>query len=818
MDRALIDVRAAARSLLASPGPVVAVVLMLALATGVNAALLGLVSRGLLAPPAFVHAPERVFALGFAGAREADVMTTTSYPAFRAVSEDVPAVELAAAWRRAQSAVMIGADQRRAETMLVTGEYFRLLGVSAASGRTLEPDDDRNLSTPAAVLGHAFWQAAFDADPSALGRRLSISGVEYSVVGIMPRGFGGHSADRTDLWLPLPSAMQSSPGWENDSLRRLVSVIVRVAGDGLDVAAAEQASAALQTRTTLRPIGGASVTAAERRIAFGLAALSVLVLVIALANAATLLLVRGAGRRHDAAVRTALGASRARLLAHAGWEALIIALCAGVLALVFSHWFDDGVRRILLSGVIESGGPGRVTILAAAIASALTWIVAAAAAAAQMPSTGVSMSLAGGNRITGAGRHLQRSLLVVQIAVSVVLLAGLGMFGRSLYNLASQEFGFHVDEVMLVDFPPEPHDARERSELFTDALHRVRAMPGVERATTIQGIPFGSFHVPPISVPGLAEPPGAAAQLPFLIAATPDLFPILGVTMLDGRSFTADDERGAPVVIVNESMARTTWPGERAVGKCIRIGFDPDFDPSIAAGPPVPPMSAPCREVIGVARDIRQRSVLPSEGEDRLMQYYVPFSQVPPPPFAVNEGVQIHGLLVRARGDLDTVAAAVRKAVINGRTDLPFLNVRPYSAIFATAMRPWRLGTQLLAMFAALAVIVAAVGLYAAFAHTVSERRQEMAIRLAIGANRSVVVRLVLRDALFIAAIGTATGAGAATLAGRWAASLMFGTSPTDPLVLVSAAAAMILVAAMATFLPARSAASTNPSDLLRAN
>ncbi len=166
----------------------------------------------------------------------------------------------------------------------------------------------------------------------------------------------------------------------------------------------------------------------------------------------------------------------------------------------------------------------------------------------------------------------------------------------------------------------------------------VAALPGVARATVIQAAPFASHHIPPISVPGLAAPPAADGQLPFLTAATPEFFEIMGVEIVAGRSFVAQDDRGAPVVIVNESMARGAWPGQSAVGKCIRIGFGPDFDPFTATGPPVPPVTLPCREVVGVARDLRQRSVVPTGHEGQLMQYFVPFSQVPPPPTGVGDG------------------------------------------------------------------------------------------------------------------------------------------------------------------------------------
>jgi hypothetical protein len=343
----------------------------------------------------------------------------------------------------------------------------------------------------------------------------------------------------------------------------------------------------------------------------------------------------------------------------------------------------------------------------------------------------------------------------------------------------------------------------DASELFTAARPRIHALPGVERVTTINGLPFAGHVIPPIGVPGRAEPPNVDGQLPFLIPATPDLFEILDIRITQGRGITAADERGPLVVVVNDTMARTVWPGESALGKCIRIGFDPSFDPFTAAGPPGPPTTVPCREVVGVAHDVRQRTVLPDGREERLMQYFVPFSQVPPPPAGVGDpGIHVRGLLVRASVDAAALVDPIRRLVTSGRTDLPFLRVRAYSELLDRQMRPWRQGTVLLSLFGALALGVAATGLYAAFAHVVHERRREMAIRIAIGAKPAGVLMMILREATVLAAAGIVCGSSIAVVGGRWVQSLLFGTAPSDPLVLGVSAAIMLGVAALATVVP----------------
>jgi putative ABC transport system permease protein len=348
-------------------------------------------------------------------------------------------------------------------------------------------------------------------------------------------------------------------------------------------------------------------------------------------------------------------------------------------------------------------------------------------------------------------------------------------------------------------------------QLSSDILAAWRALV----ATPVQMIPFTGFHVLPVSIPGRADSPNVDGQLPYLLAATPELFDVLGIEIVQGRRFTAADEHGAPVVVVNEAMARGAWPGVSALGKCIRIGFDESFDP-LAGEPPGPPTSVPCREVIGVARDLRQRSVLPSGSEGRLMQYFVPFTQVPPPPGRVAAGPMVQGLLVRTAVDPESVTAAIRRIVVDGRTDLPFVQVRPYAQLLERQMRPWRLGTALLAIFGALALGVAAMGLYAAFAQAVGERRREMAIRIAVGARPHRVLLMVLREAAIVASVGVACGAVGAALAARSLESLLFATPPTDPVALGFAAALMLAVALLATIVPARTASRADPIALLR--
>ena len=808
----------ALRALVSTPVTTFVTVLLLAVAVGANLAVFGLIDRAILTPARAVVRPDRLFTLAFAvpgdAARSGPGMTTTSYVTYDTLRTHVSGLEQLAAWRRTSATAIVSGEQLRAETMLVTASYFAALGARPGLGRTLLPDDD-SPSGQSAVISHAFWRSAFASDPEVIGRRVMVNRIDYAVAGVMPSGFSGHSATRVDIWLPMSAAMRDVPGWNLTAFRNVVSLIARVA-PGSDVAAAEQASVALARRVTLVAISGGEVASTERRIAWALAAVSLLVLVVGLANAATLLLVRGTRRRRELAIRTALGATRGRLLTQVLLEAAMLACLAVAGALAMASWFGDGVRQVLLAGIVDTSGLGSRTVFVALAAGFCTMAIAATAGLLQLPRQVRATDLSGAchNRYRS---RAYTALLLVQTTLSVVLIAGAAMFGRSLYNLMAQDFGMRLDGVVLVGFERGPGIVADAQSVFTSALERIRAMPGVAAATTIQSMPFAGFHVPPIGVPGRAESPNVNGQLPFLIAATPELFTILGIDIVEGRSLSADDDRGAPVVVVNETMARTVWPGESALGKCIRIGFDPNFDPFSAAGPPGPPTMVPCREVVGVARDVRQRSVVPGGSEDRLMQYFVPQAQVPGPPAGVGPGPGVQGLLVRANMDVDALVAPIRRAVLNGRTDLPFVEVRAYADLLQQQMRPWRLGTTLLTLFGVLALGVAGTGLYAVFAHAIAERRQEMAIRIAIGAHPRRVLAMILAESGRVAALGVLSGCVLAVVAGRGLQSMLVGIAPSDPLVLGLAAVVMLAVAVAATLLPARAAARADPTSLLRA-
>lgn len=817
LERLRTDVLRSIRSLAATPVPVIGAIATLAVAVGVNLAILGLIDRAMLSPAAHVVAPDRLFTIGISapGAKPGSTpMTTTSYVAFTTIRDHVPVVHGAAAFSRSETSIVVNGEQQQARSMTISGEYFDLLGASPMLGSGIHADaDSQSTAAPPAVLSYGFWRSGLSGDRDVLGRRITVGGLDYAVAGVMPQGFSGHSPIDTDIWVTFSGAMRDNPGWDRDDRRNVTAVIVRLDDEESPAAAATQAGAAIDRQVSLQPVTGSGIGATERRIAWWLAGVSIAVLAIGLANTAILLLIRGARLRHDIAIRAALGASRSRLMQQGVLEAMVLAVVATAASLALATWLDETVRRALFPGVVGRTIASTSALWAALASGAIAAIVGSIANTRQVPSHVDAPRLSGATEGGGRRTPAMTGMLLVQVALSVMLLAGAGMFGGSLYRLLSQDFGMDMSSVLLINTRPGPGGTQPASRVYLDALERIRLLPDVETATMIGNIPFTGFNVPPIAVPGRPEP-AVGRQLPFLVAATPEYFKLLGVRVIEGRGLTDADDRGTPVVLVNQSMARAVWPDESAVGKCIRIGFPPDFTPE--SGDPVLGDNVTCREVVGVVNDTRQRSLFPQDNEDRLMQYYVPFSQVPYPPFLPQEPTRVAGLLVRPRQMSDRLVTTIRSVIVGDRTDLPFIEIRPYSQVLDRQVQPWRVGTTLLALLSGLAVLVASIGLYATFGYVVSERRREMAIRLAVGARPAGVLTMILREAIVLALIGAMAGCVAAVGAGRLVTSLLYGIEPSDPLVLGAAALGMVIVAICATVVPARAASKADPSVLLR--
>ena len=527
------------------------------------------------------------------------------------------------------------------------------------------------------------------------------------------------------------------------------------------------------------------------------------------------MLLRGVQRRREVAVRLALGAARRRIVAALAMESLVLATLGGALALAVAGWGSEAVRILLMPGIAPSErlvSPRifLVTAFGVLISTLITGLVPALRAS--RPSLIGDLSEAGGGAVGRRKSPLLGAMLLVQSALSVILLVGAGLFVASLHRVRTQDFGFSAENVLYATLefagsvPAPTQDA-----LYRQAETEVRRLPGVELATIVQSVPFGPHNVPPIAVPGRPDFPDPTKQLPFLNAASPDYFRLMRMRLLRGRGFTEADRAGAPlVVVINQSMARGLWGEENALDKCIRVGVVPGLDPTPQASPMLP-----CRRVIGVVNDARRRSVRDELGQAR-MQYYIPFGQLPDgaAPFPVSDA---SGLLVRT-GGLPETSAAVRRAMQSFAPNLPLAEVRPLREMIERNMRPWILGAAMFSVFGALALLLAAIGLYGVRAYSVSQRTRELGVRIALGARGLDLVGLIVAEGVRITGLGVALGVLAALAAGRFVEPLLFETSAREPLILAGVAVTLLVVAVLASALPAWRAARIEPSVALRAD
>ena len=827
------DVTYATRTLRREPGVAIGIMATFALAIGANAAMFGLVGKLLMAAPPGVRDPQSaarvLLQLDFGNGERFNAITT-SYPTFRALAGARKAFSAVAAIRRDTLTIGRGAELSEVATIAATGDYFTVLGARPLRGRFFTTaDDELPAGNAVAVLSHRFWQRQFGGDTRALGAPLDLDGGQYTIIGVAEPEFTGDRAAPVDVFIPLTTSFRKqSPSWVSDARINLVEVIARMQ-DGVAMPVAQQAAAnAVRELMILEPdtrsLGGiqldpllpaqANRDTPQGKTTIWLTGVAIVVLLIATANVGTLLLLRALKRRREIAVRIALGAGRGRLATQLLTESLLLALTGSAIGLLLSRWLAELIRKTLLPGVAPSERIVDPGILVATIAMACTaGVVAGCIPLMQAGRRDIVSALkAGAERGTSSRAPLRAILVGLQVALCTVLLVGAGLFQRSLERVQSQDLGFSTSRLLYVtlDFRTSMPGS-QRDELHRDAARRLTTLPGVSGASIAQATPFGSFHVPPISVPGMSEPPMVGQQLPYLYAATPDYLRMMNVKLLDGRLLTDRDVRTSPyVVVINETFARTVWPGQSAVGKCIRAGHAPDEAPAPLASP-----TLPCREIVGVVRDSRPRSIRPDGNEAKFMQYYVPFEQVPSPPMP--NVSQVSSIIVQTSGDPDRLIGPVQRLLQTTLGVPVYARVRPYQDLLDPQIRPWRLGATLFSAFALLAVGIATVGLFGVISYLASQRTREIGVRLALGGSRAHVERVVVLDGVRMVAAGIVAGALIAFAAGPFLQPLLFQTSARDVTIMVAAGVLLLFVAVVAAAVPAWRAARISPLVALRA-
>ena len=807
------DLRLSARALRRQPGFTTVAVLTLALGLGATTAIFSVVRAALLAPLPWSDPDHRVMIwsrwVGFdkTWVSSGEVRDYRRARAFSGI----------AAWNTGQVNLTGTGSPERVGAGQGTVNLFDVLGATALYGRGFRQGEDASgTGAPVVVLSHSLWKRRYGGDPRILGQSIRIDDASYQVVGVMPEGFrlptdfGEDFEEPTELWTPL--VLDPDP---NDRGNHGLYAAGALA-PGATVAQAEAEVAGMAHAWTAQGLYppqmrfepfavslSDEVLAAARFELRLLSAATLLLLLIACANVANLLLARLESRRRELAVRVALGAGRWRLVRQLGIETALLATAGGTLGLALA-W--AGARAVAASGLAGIPRAAHVHIdgtvlLFATLASAATAVVCAVLPVLRPAAANLTDALKDGaqNATAGAGRQRLRSGLVVgEMALAVVLLVLAGLALRSLWALQQVRLGFEPAGVltMRVALPEARYDSSERVEQFyQQLLARVRSVPGVTTAGAVRSLPLANVIGDwGLMVEGYAETPGNAAKGDWQVA-TDGSFEALGEHLVAGRWFTAADRADSQqVAVVNETMAKRYWSDGNPIGRRIRMGRAAD---------------RPWITVVGIVGD-QQHNGLGSMVKEK---FYRPHAQ-----FAHGGGFPVRNmtLVVRTTGDPNAVASPVAHEIAAMDRDLPIAAVRPMTEVVASAASTPRFRGTLLGLFAALALTLAAIGIYGVLAYLVGQRTREIGIRMAIGARPGAVLRLVVGHGLWWALAGVMIGLVMAVIAGRLMAGLLYHVGPADPVTFIGVPIVLTLVALVACIVPAVRAMRVNPITALR--
>jgi predicted permease len=829
------DVRYALRQLSTSPGFGITAVLILALGIGAVTAVFSLIDAALLKMLPVENPQELV---QFKSINPAfPVNDAVSYPAYKMFREQTQVLAGAIAFRK-QHKIDFEMDGQSAlaEGQLVSGNYFTVLGVRAIKGRTILPADESvEGQNPVAVIGYDYWRSRFALDPAIIGKKILLNNALYTVVGVTePEFFGVQPGERIDVSVPLTTIPLINPGYAAagtpyDTLKAPFRNWLDVIGRLQPGVSKEKAEASLQpvfdqsTREVVAALAGTPGDSPSRREAIlqlrlrldpagqGLAVLREqfskplwvvmavvgLLLLITCANVANLLLARANAREREIAVRLAMGAGRGRLVRQLMTESLLLGLTGGVLGSGLAYWGSRSLLALMAQGrnpVLLSVHPDLRVLGFALAVSLITTLVFGTIPAWRATDVNPSRGLAQNTRSSGsAGERyrLGKSLVILQMAISLVLVVGAGLLARSLANLKGFYPGFNRDNVLLFAVNPPEIGYKDVVPVYEQMLGRIQNIPGVRSVSLSVHEPL-STNVSDSSVKVQGATPGRDDDLtPVDVEPVgPDYFRTMETPLLAGREFAAADRAGSPrVVIVNESMARHFFGNTNPIGRRVSI-------PAYRA-------DTSWLEIVGEVRDIKVHDLR----ESSTLMLYVPMFQAPEGGAAFEVRTAIDPASVQ------TAILAAAKAIDNR---LPIYSVKSLSDQVDDSLVEERLVASLSGLFGLLALLLTCVGLYGLMAYTVNRRTGEIGIRMALGAERGRIAWMVLRETLLLVVCGLAIGVPAAALVSRWIGSQLFGLHPGDPTTFVAACAAMAMVTMMASYLPARRAASVDPMRALR--
>jgi predicted permease len=710
-----------------------------------------------------------------------------------------------------------GERAERIQGSAVSGNYFSLLGVRPAVGRFFRAEEDRAVGThPVAVISEGFWRRHFGADRSALGKPLLLNGQGVTIIGVAERSFTGTEPTPVDVWVPAAMAgplglmAGGAEDWRNNAWMVAVGVLGRLA-PGADPARVQADAAATLRREaaatpsldqtpgvvlgSLIPARGPHRSPAAS-LSLWLLAMAAIVLVIASANVANLLLARAATRRREIAVRVSLGAGRARVVRHHLLESLLLALGGGAAGLLLAFLGSALIRRFPLPATAGETNLRVVafTFAVAALSGTLFGLVPAIRSLRASPADELRDRQAGGCPERG---RMRRTLVTIQVALSLVLLVGAGLFIRSVGTVSRIDPGVAYDRLLVVsaDFQRTGRPAGEQAAFYEGAMERVRKLPGVRGAAMTHFSPFsGVAYGTGLKIPGRVLPKESTAMLNYVGSG---YFAVAGTPILRGRAITDEDRKGsAPVAVVNESMAKVMeLAGSRVVGECVVLDSREAPDR--------------CTRVVGVAMNQRARFL----SGDVQPTVILAQAQTPEP---LSWGGP--ALLVRTNGEPGKWTASIRSALQGLSPDLPYVAVQPVAERIRSELLPFQLGATLFSLFGVLALLLAAIGLAGVLSYYVGERTGELGIRRALGALDRDITRMVVRQGLVPVGAGLLLGVAAAWAGARLLEAHLYRVSAREPAVFGAAVFFLLAAAVAASYLPARRATSVDPAAALRSD
>ena len=799
------NLRFAIRQLLKAPGFAVLTVLTLAIAIGMNTAIFSIVHALLLDPFPYRDHQRLVQLRQQKLPADSAVQMQHTGREFGAYKEQARSFETLAAIENVSRNLTVGNEQpERAAGSKVTADFFTVLGVPPQLGRTLLPEEQGSGAPRVVVLAYDLWQSRFGGDPQIVGRTVELDTEPFTVVGVMPARFryGGAS-----FWFPFPFEIREAP-------QRWYPVIGRLASG------ASLAQANTELKTIAARITQAQPAAAEyakwtvsalplrdallgnvRTAVFVLAGAVGIVLLIACANVAGLLLVRASTRQREIAIRAAIGATRRQLLRQFFVESALLAALGGSLGMLIAAWGVDGLVKLLPeAGLLDGGIPAEASIhisspvlfFAVGVTFAATFLFGLWPAW-QASGTDAGLALRVGERGSSGRQPLRAALIVAEVALAVVLLASAGLLLRSFARLLQTDPGFRTERVlsMRLNLPPARYDKPGATARFAEQLTSdVRNLPGMQSVAAASHPPFSYADRWPFAVEGRTTPEQRMSADNRVVS--PTYYDVMGIPLLRGRTFTEQDNAGQPgVAIVNEAMARRTWGDEDPIGKRIIV---------YVSGRELP------MTVVGLVGDSRQMTL----EQPVAPEMNFPIAQV-------GQVLRRFNLVVRAHAEPTSLVPAIRAAVWKLDPQLPLYNITTMEAAVQQTVSVRRFALFVLGLFAAVALLLALSGIYGVIGHAVAQRTREIGIRIALGAARRDVLRMILSEGGKLAAAGVVLGLVGSYVMTHFLRALLYGVTPTDPLTFALVAVLLLATALIACWIPARRASRVDPMIALRA-